>query len=149
MNFIKYIIPEETEKYVPEIKKKPKKTIEESKNTEEKIQRSGRRVKLRYLEKHLKYILAKADVVVFWMDYDKAGENIWFQIIELIQENFKDFDLNNLFRVEFSSLNSHDIKEAFKNVMKKPDRLLAENLYAKQEIDLRVGYAFSLLNNTK
>ena len=83
---------EELEKYVKESKKK--------KPCDKKL-----------LEAHLKFVLKNSDVVIFWMDYDKAGESICFEIMDLIQNKLYDYDLaKNLFRVEFSSLNHLDIK---------------------------------------
>ena len=43
---------------------------------EREAMREENMVNQKYVEDHLRINLAMADVVVFWMDYDKAGENI-------------------------------------------------------------------------
>lgn len=71
------------------------------------------------------------------------------RLLILLRKISNKFDLNNLFRAEFSSLSSDDIKEAFVRIKKRPNERIAEGVYVHEEIDLRVGYAFSLLNNMK
>ena len=84
--------------------------------------------KLQHLEEYLRYYLNGADVLVFWMDWDKVGENIWFQIKELLKNELPRFPLENIFRAEFFSLRHKEIWKSYKNLKMKIDESTVFNV---------------------
>ena len=116
---------------------------------EEKGNKGQRRAKLEYLEEYLAYYLCHADVLVFWMDWDKVGENIWVQVTEFIKNCIKGFPLENIFRAEFFSLRHHQIQESFRSLKMKIDESKSLGVYARMQIDLRLGLSYSTLNSNR
>ncbi len=60
------------------------------------------------------YVLQEAkgfDILVLWLDCDKEGENICFEVIDSVSEYMKGRRTpQNLFRAHFSSITERDIK---------------------------------------
>ena len=100
---------------------------------------------LQHLEEYLNYYLNEADVLIFWMDWDKVGENIWLQVTEYIKNCISGFPLENIFRAEFFSLSHKDIWKSYMNLKMKIDESKSSGVYARMEIDLRVGVSYSEL----
>ncbi len=53
--------------------------------------------------------------LILWLDNDKEGENICFEVIEIVKDKMLD-DKNiptNIYRAKFSSITKADIQEAF------------------------------------
>ncbi|KAG7607197.1 DNA topoisomerase 3-alpha [Arabidopsis thaliana] len=100
-------------KHVPEDKKDIKKTLEEE--------------------------ARKSDWLVLWLDCDREGENIAFEVVDVCRAV-----KHNLFirRAHFSALIDRDIHEAVQN-LRDPNQLFAEAVDARQEIDLRIGASFT------
>lgn len=80
----------------------------------------------------------KASVVVVATDYDREGELIGLESVELIMRNCKTLKLGNIRRAKFSALTSEEVNNAFEN-----QEILSENLAmsaaAREEIDLYWG----------
>nr|CCA26226.1 DNA topoisomerase putative [Albugo laibachii Nc14] len=91
------------------------------------------------IEKTLQIEARKAQWLVLWLDCDREGENIAFEV-KSICENVN--SRLNIFRAKFSALIPHDIKNAVQNL-----GMLNQNLSlacdARSEIDLRIGAAFT------
>ena len=50
-----------------------------------------------------------SDYIVLWLDCDKEGENICFEVIECVSESTK-VKKSNIFRAHFSSITDKDIR---------------------------------------
>ncbi|KMQ89198.1 dna topoisomerase 3-beta-1 [Lasius niger] len=81
------------------------------------------------------YFLAKegahCDYLILWLDCDKEGENICFEVINA-----------DIWRARFSAITEKDIKSALANLIK-PNENEAKSVDARQELDLRIGCAFT------
>ena len=97
--------------------------------------------------KHLQSEAKGVDFIVLWMDCDREGENINFEVLSICQKfmNGGDDDksaYNRVYRAYFSAINPSDIKKAYQ-ALGKPDRNQSLSVDARQELDLKVGVAFS------
>ena len=94
--------------------------------------------------KHLSDEGKGADFIVLWLDCDREGENIAFEVLDCCMHNMKGggnlFD--RVYRAHFSAINPSDIHKAYQ-ALGKPDRNQALSVDARQELDLKVGVAFS------
>ncbi|XP_023327110.1 DNA topoisomerase 3-beta [Eurytemora carolleeae] len=96
--------------------------------------------KLRVVE-HLQELAAESDYLALWLDCDREGENIGFEVISLCNE-FITYD--NVYRAKFSALTSQELVSAYENLAR-PDKYAAMSVDARQELDLKIGVAFSRL----
>ncbi|KAG5232869.1 DNA topoisomerase [Salix suchowensis] len=81
----------------------------------------------------------KCHWLVLWLDCDREGENIAFEVMEV----FKGVNRNlTIRRARFSALIEGDIHEAAQNLIA-PNQWFSDAVDARQEIDLRIGASFT------
>nr|CCC95527.1 unnamed protein product [Trypanosoma congolense IL3000] len=91
------------------------------------------------VKRNLETLGRRATTLGLWMDCDSEGENICFEVINVVSR------VNSrikICRAVFSALTKRDIFRAMEN-LRQPNRAVADAVDARQEIDLRVGAVFS------
>jgi reverse gyrase len=99
--------------------------------------------------KHIQTIGKDINVLLLWLDCDREGENICFEVIDNLKSSLPFPRENYIFRAKFSSLADKDIIHAYENIMNKPNENEASSVDARQIIDLKIGVAFSVFQTLK
>ncbi|KAK4256820.1 hypothetical protein QN277_006496 [Acacia crassicarpa] len=100
-------------KFVPEDKKDIKRTLEEE--------------------------ARRCQWLVLWLDCDREGENIAFEVVEVCTTVNRHL---NVKRARFSALIDREIHQSVQNLVE-PNKWFADAVDARQEIDLRIGASFT------
>lgn len=77
--------------------------------------------------------------LVLWLDCDREGENIAFEVIEVCTGANRHL---TIWRARFSALIDREIHESVQNLVR-PNHLFADAVDVRQEIDLRIGASFT------
>ncbi|CAM9802638.1 unnamed protein product, partial [Phaeothamnion confervicola] len=91
------------------------------------------------LQEQLEAEARKADWLILWLDCDREGENIAFEVIEVCKRVRPRL---RLYRSRFSALIPQEINRSVQNLVE-PNKAAADAVDARQEIDLRLGAAFT------
>jgi len=95
---------------------------------------------------HLAHEASGAHALVLWLDCDREGENICFEVMAVARPQMHMCDLGgyegNVFRARFSSLAPSDLVGAMGR-LGAPNLNESRSVDARQEIDLKLGVAFS------
>ncbi|XP_005098681.1 DNA topoisomerase 3-alpha [Aplysia californica] len=89
----------------------------------------------RTLEREIK----TCQTLIIWTDCDREGENIGYEVIEVCQAvkpNIK------VYRAKFSEITPHAVSRAINN-LGPPDPRINDAVNVRQELDLRIGAAFT------
>ena len=93
----------------------------------------------RSLEANLKAEARKAQWLILWLDCDREGEHICFEVMEVclgVNSRLK------VMRAQFSTLLRRDLQHALDH-LREPNQNEAHAVDARQEIDLRSGASFT------
>ena len=80
------------------------------------------------------------NTLILWLDCDREGENIAFEVIEIIQT----LNIRNLqiLRATFSAITKRDVINAMNNLAP-PNKNLSDAVEIRQKIDLIIGASFT------
>jgi DNA topoisomerase-3 len=90
--------------------------------------------------RHLQELAHDCDVLVLWLDCDREGENICFEVIEVVSKHLRRGA--EIWRAKFSSLVPEDLRKAMQR-LGRPNINESLSVDARGIIDLKVGCAFS------
>lgn len=93
------------------------------------------------IKRNLQQLARRASLLILWLDCDREGENIAFEVISVCREVNPRMEVK---RARFSALISQDIFRAVHNLVQ-PNENEASAVDARQEIDLRIGSSFTRL----
>ncbi|XP_018021494.1 DNA topoisomerase 3-beta-1, partial [Hyalella azteca] len=97
------------------------------------------------------YFLAQeargSDYLVLWLDCDKEGENICFEVMDCVARSMNppyNPAEQTVFRAKFSAITDKDIKAAMQDsALVAPNENESRSVDARQELDLRIGCSFT------
>ncbi|BHF63364.1 DNA topoisomerase 3-beta-1 [Sparganum proliferum] len=81
-----------------------------------------------------------ASSLVLWLDCDKEGENICFEVIDSVLPVMT--PQAQIFRAHFTAVTEREVTTAMQN-LRQPNKNEALSVDARQETDLRIGCAFT------
>jgi DNA topoisomerase-3 len=94
--------------------------------------------------KHLEREARDVDYLVLWLDCDREGENICFEVIRCVEKSMRKSrdGKQTIFRARFSAITPKDIEKAM-TCLVSPNENESKAVEARQELDLKIGVAFS------
>ncbi|GAB4821904.1 hypothetical protein N2152v2_008950 [Parachlorella kessleri] len=92
--------------------------------------------------RHLQGEAKGCDYLVLWLDCDREGENICFEVIDNTVRWMSRVAGQQVFRARFSAISAPEIKGAMA-ALGEPNRNESLAVDARQELDLKVGVAFT------
>ncbi|XP_043689886.1 DNA topoisomerase 3-alpha isoform X2 [Telopea speciosissima] len=91
------------------------------------------------IKKTLEEEARKCQWLVLWLDCDREGENISFEVVETCTAVNRYL---NVWRARFSALIDREIHESVQTLVR-PNQLFSDAVDVRQEIDLRIGASFT------
>ena len=83
------------------------------------------------------------DILCLWLDCDKEGENICYEVIYNVYPQMNKKSYQQIYRAKFSSLTKKDLKHAFDNIFDPPNKNESLSVDCRQVIDLKIGVSFT------
>ena len=72
--------------------------------------------------RHLQAVSRNVDFIVLWLDCDKEGENICFEVLDICKRNIPySRNMQRVYRAKFSSIAKKVIQNAFNNLSEGPN----------------------------
>ena len=103
----------------------------------------------RSVANHLATVSKQMDFMCLWLDCDKEGENICFEVLDICKHNIPRSKLQRVYRAKFSSIADKDIKVAFNELRCEPNFNESVSVDARQVLDLKIGVSFSRYQTTQ
>jgi DNA topoisomerase-3 len=96
------------------------------------------------IQKSLQIEARKCQQLYLWLDGDREGENIAFEVIDVCTGVNRSLSIDNgtIKRARFSEFTQRAVQNAINNLTR-PNERLSMAVDARQEIDLRIGAAFT------
>ncbi|KAK6125542.1 hypothetical protein DH2020_040716 [Rehmannia glutinosa] len=91
------------------------------------------------IEKTLEEEARKCQWLILWLDCDREGENIAFEVVKVCTRANRNL---NIWRARFSALIDREIHYSVQHLVR-PNQLFSDAVDARQEIDLRIGASFT------
>lgn len=99
---------------------------------------------------HFQEEAAYCSHLVLWLDCDREGENICFEVMKNCCPDPTDkwnearlIPRNNVHRAKFSALDEKSLRESYWELRHSPDQNQSDAVEARQEMDLKVGVAWT------
>lgn len=97
------------------------------------------------IEKTLTAEAKQCNTLLLWLDGDLEGENICFEVMDVCLKANRNM---NVYRARFSALIQRDIFRTL-NMPERPNKNMSDAVDARQEIDLRIGAAFTRFQTSR
>ena len=91
----------------------------------------------------LKDLARGKDILCLWLDCDREGENICYEVIHNTLPYMNKKGYQQVYRAIFSSLTKEDITKSFEQIENYPDNNLSLSVDAREVIDLKVGVSLT------
>jgi len=101
---------------------------------------ANRKTKIPFL---LQKLAKGKDILCLWLDCDKEGENICYEVIHNVYPFMNKKHYQQIYRAKFSSLTKTDLKAAFNSMKDPPNKNESLSVDARQVIDLKIGVSFT------
>lgn len=89
--------------------------------------------------KNLQFFSKDINALILWLDCDREGEAIAFDVIDVCQKVKRNIQI---LRAHFSALTYQNINQAMQTLTP-PDKNLSDAVKVRQEVDLRIGASFT------
>ena len=93
--------------------------------------------------KNLEVEAKRCSYLLLWLDNDREGENISFEVKDICEPHLKKEKFEQILRAKFSSTADADILKAFDEMKDGPNSNESSAVDARQVLDLKIGVAFS------
>ena len=91
----------------------------------------------------LKDLAKGKDILCLWLDCDREGENICYEVIYNVLPYMRKKEYQQVYRAIFSSLTKEDITKSFKEITNYPDNNLSLSIDTREVIDFKVGVSLT------
>ncbi|CAG9310955.1 unnamed protein product [Blepharisma stoltei] len=96
------------------------------------------------LIKHLQNEAKRCKYLVLWLDCDREGENICFEVMSIVEDYMQRSSYQWVYRAKFSSLTTPDLRKAMmESNLVAPNKNESDSVDARQELDLKIGASFT------